>query len=75
MVTIRQAVPEDADSIGSIWLEAFRVGYRGIVPDEAIARRTDEEAETYWRRRLADPELAYFVVVAEAPGDGVVGFA
>ena len=75
MVTVRQAVLEDADAIGSIWLEAFRVGYRGIIPDEAIARRTDEEAETYWRARLADPERAYFVIVAEVPGDGVVGFA
>ena len=75
MVTIRQAVLDDADAIGSIWLEAFRVGYRGIVPDEAIARRTDEAAETYWRTVLSDPERASFVVVAEAPGDGVVGFA
>jgi GNAT superfamily N-acetyltransferase len=55
MVTIRQALPGDADVIGAIWLEAFRVGYRGIVPDEAIARRTDEQAETYWQTRLADP--------------------
>ena len=75
MVTIRQAVLGDADTIGSIWLESWRVGYRGIVPDEAIARRTNEEAETYWRTRLADPERAYFVVVAEVPNEGVVGFA
>jgi ribosomal protein S18 acetylase RimI-like enzyme len=75
MVTVRQAVLDDADVIGSIWLEAFRVGYRGILPDEAIARRTDEAAETYWRTVLADPERASFVVVAEAPGDAVVGFA
>ena len=75
MVTVRQAVLDDADAIGSIWLEAFRVGYRGILPDEAIARRTDEAAETYWRTVLADPERASFVVVAEAPGDGIVGFA
>lgn len=74
MVTIRTAVPSDADAIGAIWLEAWRVGYRGIVPDEAIARRTDEEAETYWRAALADPTRAPFIVVAEVPGDGVVGF-
>ena len=75
MVTIRQALPGDADAIGSIWLEAWRTGYRGVVPDEAIARRTDEEAETYWRTALADPDRASLVVVAEAPTDGVVGFA
>ena len=74
MVTIRQAVPGDADAIGAIWLEAWRVGYRSIVPDVEIARRTDEEASTYWRTRLADPEQAYFVVVAEVPDAGVVGF-
>ena len=75
LVTTRQAIPADADVVAAIWLEAWRVGYRGIVPDDAIARRTDEQAETYWRRRLADPELAYFVVVAEVSSDGVVGFA
>jgi ribosomal protein S18 acetylase RimI-like enzyme len=75
VVTVRQVVLDDADAIGSIWLEAFRVGYRGIVPDEAIARCTDEEAKTYWRTVLADPERAYFVVVADVPGDAVVGFA
>lgn len=75
MVTVRQAVLGDADAIASIWLEAFRVGYRGILPDEAIARRTDDAAETYWRTVLADPERASFVVVADVPGEAAVGFA
>jgi GNAT superfamily N-acetyltransferase len=75
MIAIRPAVLDDADAIGSIWLDAFRVGYHGIVPDEAIARRTDEEAERYWTTALADPERAYWVVAAEVPNEGVVGFA
>jgi hypothetical protein len=37
MVTIRQATPRDEDAIGSILLEAWRIGYRGLVPDDAIA--------------------------------------
>src|SRR3954467_13398833 len=75
MVTIRVAVLDDADAIGAIWLEAFRVGYRGIIPNEAIARRTDEAAETYWRTVLSEFERVYFVTETEVPGDGVVGFA
>jgi hypothetical protein len=38
MVTIRQANPRDADAIGSISLEAWRIEYRSLVPDGAIAR-------------------------------------
>ena len=39
MVTIRQATPKDEDAIGSISLEDWRIGYRGLVPDNAIAHR------------------------------------
>jgi hypothetical protein len=39
MVTIRQATPRDEDAIGSISLEDWRIGYRGLVPEDAIARR------------------------------------
>ncbi len=75
MVAVRQAVPGDADAICRIWLGAWRVGYRGLVPDEALERRTDEAADAYWRATLADPAKAALVVVAEAPPEGVVGFA
>jgi ribosomal protein S18 acetylase RimI-like enzyme len=74
MITIRQAAPKDARAIGAVWLDAWRVGYRGIVPDAAIDRRSDEEADTYWRAALIDPARAPYVFVAEVPKEGVVGF-
>ena len=36
MVDIRQEVVGDADLIGAIWSEAWRVGYRAIVRDEGM---------------------------------------
>ena len=36
MVDIRQEVVGDADLIGAIWSEAWRVGYRTIVRDEGM---------------------------------------
>lgn len=75
MATIRCAVPGDTEAITAIWLQAWRVGYRGIVPDAAIDRRSDADAIDYWRTALADPEQRRFVVVAEDASAGVVGFA
>jgi hypothetical protein len=46
MVTIRQATPRDEDAIGSISLEAWRIGYRRLVPDDGIARLDPEHCTT-----------------------------
>ncbi len=75
MLSVRPATPDDAEAITAIWLEAWRGAYRGIVPDEAIARRTDEAAAAYWREVLPDPDRSRLVLVAETQETGVVGFA
>jgi GNAT superfamily N-acetyltransferase len=75
MVTIRQPTPDDAAAITGIWLESWRVSYRGIVPDVAIARRTDEAAAAYWEAVLEDPARTELVLVAEDPVTSVIGFA
>ena len=75
MIDVRQATPDDAKVITTIWLEAWRGAYRGLVPEAAIARRTDEAAAAYWQAVLPDPERNRHVLVAELPERGVVGFA
>lgn len=75
MIRVRQANPDDAEVITAIWLEAWRGAYRGLVPDEAIARRTDDAAAAYWQEVLPDAARSRLVLVAEAPDRGVVGFA
>jgi ribosomal protein S18 acetylase RimI-like enzyme len=74
MISVRPATPHDAAVITAIWLEAWRGAYRGIVPEEAIARRTDEAAAAYWKEVLLDPERSRLVLVAELPNSSVVGF-
>lgn len=75
MLTIRHPVPNDAVVITDIWLESWHGGYRGIVPDAAIARRTYEDAMAYWQAVLADEARTALVLVAEEAEVGVVGFA
>ncbi len=75
MVTVRSAVPHDADAIGRVQVETWRVAYRGLMPEEAIAGFDIESRQRLWREglgRVPRPGSATFV--AELDGE-VVGFA
>jgi len=75
MLTVRSAAAADADAIGRVQVETWRVAYRGLMPDEAIAGFDLEGRRRMWREGLARaprPGSATFVV--ELDGE-VVGFA
>ena len=75
MVTVRSAVPHDADAIGRVQVETWRVAYRGLMPDEAIAGFDLEGRQRMWREGLArEPRPGSATFVAELDGE-VVGFA
>jgi ribosomal protein S18 acetylase RimI-like enzyme len=75
MVTVRSAVPADADTIGRLQVETWRVAYRGLMPDEAIAAFDLEGRQRMWREGLARvPRPGSATFVAELD-DEVVGFA
>ena len=40
MTTVRPATPMDADAIGRIQVESWRVAYAGLLPEETIAYRS-----------------------------------
>lgn len=67
---IRPAGPEDALGIATIHVEAWRVAYRGIVPDEYLRSLTIEQRHAGWRRILETEESVW--VAAE--GDTVLGW-
>jgi GNAT superfamily N-acetyltransferase len=75
MVETRLALPADQDAIVAIWLDAWRVGYRGIVPNVAIRQRTDADGHRYWTAVFANPSKAARTLVAVGDDRGVVGFA
>ena len=75
MPTVRPAVAGDADAIGRVQVETWRVAYRGLMPDEAIAGFDVEARQRLWREGLArEPRPGSATFVAELDGE-VVGFA
>ena len=74
MIRLRPAVATDARAIARIHVETWRTAYPGIVPDKALIDMTVDNKARSWRAALERPEAAGAVLVAELPGDGVIGF-
>jgi ribosomal protein S18 acetylase RimI-like enzyme len=62
----------DAKGIAAVHVTAWRVAYRGLLPDEALDRLSIDELEKRWGERIAKPWGHIFV--AEREGQ-LVGFA
>jgi ribosomal protein S18 acetylase RimI-like enzyme len=58
---IREATLDDARAIAAIGIEAWRVGYRGIVSDEHLARLSLDDREARWVDVLSDEHARTFV--------------
>jgi len=58
---IRQASPDDALRIATIHVEAWRVAYRGIVPDEYLRSLSVERRHLGWRQILEVAEESIWV--------------
>lgn len=63
---IRFATPDDADRIGEIHIAAWRVAYRGIIPDAHLDSLSVEERVVRWRDILE--EKPKIVLVHEQGG-------
>jgi GNAT superfamily N-acetyltransferase len=74
-VHIRPANVNDAAAIAEVHVESWRTTYKGIVPDDFLARLSYEQREQLWRQVLTDPGSPSFVYVAEDDRGKVVGFA
>jgi ribosomal protein S18 acetylase RimI-like enzyme len=74
--TIRRATPEDAAAIARIQVRSWQAAYRGLIPDEIIARVVDQETSRAERLRklLADPDNEHRGWVATRQ-QAVVGMA
>ena len=61
MTTIRSATPDDAGIIATIHVEAWRVAYRGIVPDEFLDSLSIDGRESTWRQILSSRHESVWV--------------
>ena len=74
-MNVRPATVEDANAIGRVQVETWRVAYRGLMPDETVAQFDVEDRLRMWREGLArKPRPGSATFVAELDGE-VVGFA
>ncbi len=69
---IREARAEDARAIAQVHVESWRTTYRGLMPEEVLARLSVEDRENAWIGILRD--RTKFTYVAESERS-VVGFA
>ena len=75
MPRIRQAVPEDAEAVGTIYVETWRAAYPGMLPDRVLVDMSSARQQSSWRNSIAGQHGPAAVIVAEADTDGAVGFA
>jgi GNAT superfamily N-acetyltransferase len=74
-VHIRTATVQDAAAIAKVHVESWRTTYKGIVPDDFLARLSSAQREQFWRRAVLDSCSRTVIAVAEEESRGVVGFA
>ena len=72
-VTVRRAGADDARAIAAIHVRAWRVAYRGLVPDAVLSGLSVKRRERAWRELLDDEADRSFTLVAELAGR-VAGF-
>jgi len=72
-ITLRPAVPFDAEGIARVHVQAWRETYAGIMPDERLAALSVAERTQRWRDIMAlpAPDAALFVAFN---GPALVGF-
>lgn len=74
-VVIRAADVSDAAAISVVHRASWRTTYAGILPLDVIAREAGRKSEEGWRRWLENADRATATLVAEVPGEGIVGFS
>ena len=70
-MTLRRATSADAEAVGRIHVESWSVAYRGIMPDDVIAKTDLAYRTQFWAERIADPDWPVFVI---EEGDECVAF-
>ena len=61
-MSLRRATSADAEAVGRIHVESWNVAYRGIMPDDVIAKTDLAYRTQFWAERIADREWPVFVI-------------
>jgi GNAT superfamily N-acetyltransferase len=73
--SLRLGTADDADAIAALHAESWRSAYRGLLPDEDLGEKLDDERRQFWRKRFAAPDPERRIVFLATANDVLVGFA
>ena len=71
MIAIRRPRAAEAPAMAALHIACWREAYRGIVPDDLLARADLSKRTAVWRGAIADPER---IVLAAYDGERAAGF-
>lgn len=73
---IREATDDDVLAIARVHVDSWRSTYRGIIPDEYLAKQSYEKRESSWEQILKSvPKNSNFTYVAEDKSGEIIAFA
>jgi L-amino acid N-acyltransferase YncA len=73
---IREANDSDVAAIAQVHVDTWRTTYRGIMPEDSLAKLSYQKREHSWRQILGNAaDSGQFVYVAEDELGEIVGFA
>ena len=79
MIEVRNAVIDDADALASAHIDGWRMGYRGVVPDEYLdadefaTSRRDRWREWTWQAAIPDSRMFVVTIQGRVVGFGQAG--
>jgi L-amino acid N-acyltransferase YncA len=72
--TIRPATPSDVRSIARIHVDGWKSTYQDLLPEDVLKGVTYADRERTWMRLIAGGDSGPYVLVADHPSGGIVGF-
>jgi predicted N-acetyltransferase YhbS len=73
-VSVRPARPADADEVGRIQVETWRLGYAGVLPSAVLDALSAEDAAATWSEAIATPPSRHHRLLVAQEGEWTVGF-
>lgn len=71
---IRPATPSDVRTIARLHVDGWKSTYADVLPERVLKRLNYADRERTWMRLIAGGDSGPYVLVAEYPGEGIVGF-
>jgi GNAT superfamily N-acetyltransferase len=73
-LTVRRAVPDDADRLSDVHVHTWRIAYRGLIPQAVLDSLDIAARAARWRTTLESPRAQGRTWVA-LEGDELIGFS